>query len=327
MSLINDPVPGGSTNYGKILPLQTHYSANQPYWLRAGVPITTPVVFADGITVSGGIGVPTGDVAIVEGSLTVVAGGIGVQGEIISHGGMTNDGAPITSVGQDIIATEGGQVTAFDGVNCRVKMATENQALAYVEMTGNTDDGPAIRLAVGGGSAVAPYETYKFGIYANQGGVSPYVEALTVDVDAVVKIAGAPVARPSLVPFVGVSGLSITVPTGAPTVISDEFSVIENHSYRITLQSEIISGDTNAGSYVELDAYVPTNYISLGRQIGGPNNSNGAMAYSAVFKATANASNCVVKALNATIASATLVLNPSDASFNPGILVEDLGIM
>lgn len=297
MSLINDPAPGGSTNYGKILPLQTHYSANQPYWLRAGVPITTPVVFADGITVTG---------------------------EIISHTGMTNDGGAITSVGQSIVATEGGQVVANNG-NCVISLGAVDNEEAFLEITGNSDSGKAVRIAMGGSSAAAPYTENLFGIYATSGG--SYTEALTVDENAVVKIAGAPVARPSLVPFVGVSGLSITVPTGAPTVISGEFSVVENHSYRITLQSEIISGDTNAGSYVELDAYVPTNYISLGRQIGGPNNSNGAMAYSAVFKATADASNCVVKALNATIASATLLLNPSDASFNPGILVEDLGVM
>ena len=97
-------------NYGKILPLQTHYGNSQEYWLNANKPITVPVVFADGVTITaggldvsggaiisggstinGGIIVPTGNVNIEDGSLDVADvanfyNGIDVSGAIVQNG-------------------------------------------------------------------------------------------------------------------------------------------------------------------------------------------------------------------------------------------------
>jgi hypothetical protein len=142
-----------------------------------------------------------------------------------------------------------------------------------------------------------------------------------------ITLGGKPASVSSVVPFVGVSGIAITVPAGDNQTISGSFAVVENHSYRISVQCEIVSGDTNPGAFVQLTAEVPTNIIGLGLQLGGPNNAQGARAYSGVFKATATSSGCLVKALNATIASATINVNPTSASFNPGVLVEDLGLL
>jgi hypothetical protein len=142
-----------------------------------------------------------------------------------------------------------------------------------------------------------------------------------------ITLGGKPASVSSVVPFVGVAGIAITVPAGDNQTISGSFSVVANHSYRISVQCEIVSGDTNPGAFVQLTAEVPTNIIGLGLQLGGPNNAQGARAYSGVFKATATSSGCLVKALNATIASATINVNPTSASFNPGVLVEDLGIL
>ena len=139
-------------------------------------------------------------------------------------------------------------------------------------------------------------------------------------------VAGKPVASPSLVAFAGLSGTQITLAVGTQT-ISSQFSVVANHVYRITVQAEIVSGDTNPGSYVQLVALVPSNTIGLGLQIGGPVNQQGARSYVGMFRATASASTCVIQSLNVTVASAQLNTNPSDAAFNPGILIEDLGVL
>lgn len=314
---IYDPVSVTAT-FGNIPPLQTHYGGAQKYWIKAGEPIQGPVV------IDGGLNVASGDMSIQTGSLTVVTGGIGVQGEIISHSGITNDGGPITSSGQNIAATEGGVLAVHNG-NCGITMGAIDQELASIDMTGNNVDGPIVRLAVGGGSAVAPYETYKFGIYANQGGASPFIEALTVDDNALVKIAGAPVASPSRIAYAGVSGTTISLAVGTQTV-SAAFDVKANHTYRVTVQGHIISGDTNPGSFVELDVVSPgsTVVVGLGRQIGGPNNDNGDKAYIGMFVAPADATGYLVKSVNATVASA--ILDLVNVSANTGILIEDLGV-
>jgi hypothetical protein len=140
-------------------------------------------------------------------------------------------------------------------------------------------------------------------------------------------VAGKPVVVPELVPYVGVVGTGISVPAGTTQTISDTFSVIANHSYRITVQARLFSGDTNPGSYVQLLALVPSNAIGLGLQLGGPVNAQGARSYVGMFRATASASTCIIQSLNVTVAPAQLNTNPSDAAFNPGILIEDLGVL
>ncbi len=140
-------------------------------------------------------------------------------------------------------------------------------------------------------------------------------------------VGGKPVVVPALVPYVGVVGTGISVPAGTTQTISNTFSVIANHSYRITVQARVISGDTNPGAYVELVAIVAPSEVGLGRQVAGPNNETGAHCYVGFFKAVANLNNCVVQATNAAIGTAIIALNPTDASYNPGILLEDLGVL
>jgi len=312
----------------RLQPNITYAGANTPLFVPMGAGNIIPgnVTFAGTVTMEDGLNIASGDMAIQTGSLTLLAGGIGVQGEIIGHGGMTFDGGDMTAVGVNISTTDGGQVNAVDG-NCRTRLGAITQELAYIDMTGNTDDGPVMRLAVGGGSPVAPYETYKFGIYANQGGDSPFVEALSVDSSAVVKIAGKPVCSPEKVAFVGVSGTAITLAVGAQTISAD-FTVKANHTYRVTVQGHIVSGDTTPGAFVELAVIDGSGVIvGLGRQIGGPNNDNGEKAYSGIFVAPADSAVYKVQSVNATVASASFELNATSASINPTVLVEDLGVL
>lgn len=264
------------------------------------------------------------DMYVPMGAGNVIPEAVTFAGEVFMNGGVTLNNIGLTTVGEDVTVTEGASLTAIDG-NCRVITSAITQEVAYIDMTGNTDDGPVVRLAVGGGSAVAPFETYKFGIYATQGGASPFVEALTVDDSAVVKIAGKPVCSPSRVAYTGVSGTTITLAQGVQT-ISDAFAVKANHTYRVTVQARIISGDTNPGAFVELDVVSPgaTVVVGLGHQIGGPNNENGDKAYIGMFVAPSDETGYVVKSQNATIASATLDL--VNTSVNPGVLIEDLGV-
>lgn len=346
---------------GLIAPTDVCRNANpeSAFFVRVGQPIAVPSPFqlvsasgvevtsitvdasgntiidsAEAVTVSNGLGVVSGDIAIQVGSLTVVTGGIGVEGEILCNGGISNSGAPITSSSQNIVANEA-EIVVFDGVQGQVKLGSINQEIVYTEYTGDTNDGPVYRTAVGGGSAQAPFEGNVFGIYGTQGGVSPFEARLTVDLSGAVVIpgsltvAGKPIAKAEYKPYVGVVGLSIQVPTpGSIQQISEDFSVIANHTYKISMQARIISGDTNAGAFVALICKTPDSSVGLGEEEGGPSfDSGNTRGFFGTFKAPASANNCKVEVLNGTIASVVIQLALTDISVNPGVLIEDLGIL
>jgi hypothetical protein len=84
MSSIHDVPPGSSTaSYGKILPLQTHYGANQPYWAYAGAAgsagstINTQNVTASTIVLAGNGTIGDGFPALVLNGQPIVFSGSG----------------------------------------------------------------------------------------------------------------------------------------------------------------------------------------------------------------------------------------------------------
>jgi hypothetical protein len=259
---------------------------------------------------------------------------VDVSGEIIANNGITNSGASITSVGQNIIATEGSVVASIDG-ECRSKIGSVNNQLALLEMTGNITSGAVYNVAVGGDTPVAPYQANTFGIYAGPN-AGPFVEALTVDVNALVKVAGAPVAKPSKVAYVGLVGTDITVAAGQASaqVISANFAVKAGHTYRVSVQCSIANGDPSTAQtnftalYASTSPGTSVQQVSLGAVQNTQTVSAGDRAWSCVFVAVSDSAACKVECFNSSATNASvLTLNAVNVANAPSVLVEDLGIL
>jgi hypothetical protein len=183
-------------------------------------------------------------------------------------------------------------------------------------------------LTLGGGGAVLTVVSGP--VNARSSFIRDNIHAGTADVSGNILIAGKPVAKSILVPFTGSSGSTITVPIGT-TPISNSFSVVANHSYRVTFNCRPISGDTNPGNFVSFIADLSYNFAGMGGISSGPAyDFPGGRAFSGVLKALSNGS-CRVQCINQTIGSTILELYPTGTpppyNINPGVLVEDLGIL
>lgn len=145
-----------------------------------------------------------------------------------------------------------------------------------------------------------------------------------------ITIGGVPVAKSSLVPFINVVGSTITVPIGTSD-ITGNFAVIANHTYRVSFNARPISGDTNPGNYVSFITGLGYNFAGMGGISSGPDfDFPGGRAFSGIFLALSSG-NANVQCINNTIASVNIELYPTGApppyDINPGVLVEDLGIL
>lgn len=242
---------------------------------------------------------------------TVFTGDVSVDGELTVGQQLTMEGGALISGGNLTLGGGGAVLTVVSGpVNARSSFIRDNIHAGTMDVSGAVLIGGNVRAATAS--------------------VVGNVHAGTMDISGDVLIAGKPVARSVLVPFTGASGSTITVPIGT-TAITGNFSVIANHSYRVSLNCRPISGDTNPGNFVSFIADLSYNFIGMGGISSGPAyDFPGGRAFVGVLKALSSG-NCRVQCINSTIGSTILELYPTGTpppyNINPGVLVEDLGIL
>jgi hypothetical protein len=231
----------------------------------------------------------------------------------------------------------GGNIVGTEGAGCGLGISTGENRI-FVQNNG-TDGYYQLASFTGSGGTFAPLGKSQWRQYANGESniiglydASDVLKASLAMNYSGVLIDNKPVASPSKVAYVGVSGTDISVPASTTQTISANFAVKNGHTYRVTVQCQLLNADATAGVFTEL--LLTTNpdsavqQVGLGSVLSADSSNTAEKAYTTVFVATADSSLAHIVCVNSSATDASTVrLNAVDVANAPSVLVEDLGVI